>query len=61
MSFSGQSPKNNGEKERCGIIGSVDEYFINMDERLLKPYSPKETENRIYKLWNDSGFFNPTQ
>jgi valyl-tRNA synthetase len=30
-----------------------------MDERLLKPYDPKETENRIYKLWEESGFFNP--
>ncbi|MSU44993.1 valine--tRNA ligase [Candidatus Nomurabacteria bacterium] len=30
-----------------------------MDEKLLKPYNPKETEDRIYKLWEDSGFFNP--
>ena len=30
-----------------------------MDSRLLKPYNPKETEERIYKLWEDSGFFNP--
>jgi len=30
-----------------------------MDERLLKPYNPKETEERIYKLWEESGFFNP--
>jgi len=30
-----------------------------MNEKLLKPYSPKETEPRIYKLWEDSGFFNP--
>lgn len=30
-----------------------------MDDRLLKPYNPKETEERIYKLWEDSGFFNP--
>ncbi|MFA6076836.1 MAG: valine--tRNA ligase [Candidatus Paceibacterota bacterium] len=28
-------------------------------EKLLKPYDPKETEERIYKLWEDSGFFNP--
>jgi len=27
--------------------------------KLLKPYNPKETEERIYKLWEDSGFFNP--
>ena len=30
-----------------------------MDEKLLKPYDPKDTEARIYKLWEDSGFFNP--
>ena len=30
-----------------------------MDGKLLKPYDPKETETRIYKLWEDSGFFVP--
>lgn len=30
-----------------------------MDEKFLKPYNPAETEDRIYKLWEDSGFFNP--
>ena len=30
-----------------------------MNEKLLRPYSPKETEDRIYKLWEESGFFNP--
>ena len=30
-----------------------------LPEKLLKPYNPKETEDRIYKLWEDSGFFNP--
>ena len=30
-----------------------------MDEKLLKPYNPKETEDKIYKLWEESGFFNP--
>ena len=30
-----------------------------IDEHLLKPYDPKETEDRIYKLWEESGFFNP--
>ncbi|MFA6177403.1 MAG: valine--tRNA ligase [Candidatus Paceibacterota bacterium] len=30
-----------------------------MDEKLLKPYDPKNTEKRIYKLWEESGFFNP--
>jgi valyl-tRNA synthetase len=28
-------------------------------EKLLKPYNPKETEERIYKAWEDGGFFNP--
>ncbi|MCX6754140.1 MAG: valine--tRNA ligase [Candidatus Nomurabacteria bacterium] len=31
----------------------------NIDPKLLKPYDPKETENRIYKIWEESGFFNP--
>src|SRR3989338_10251032 len=30
-----------------------------MDEKLLKPYNPKKTESKIYKLWEESGFFNP--
>ena len=30
-----------------------------MDGKLLKSYDPKNTEEKIYKLWEDSGFFNP--
>jgi valyl-tRNA synthetase len=30
-----------------------------MDEKFLKPYNPTETEPRIYKQWEKSGFFNP--
>lgn len=30
-----------------------------MDEKFLKPYNPKETEDKIYKKWEDSGYFNP--
>lgn len=30
-----------------------------MDEKFLKPYNPQETEDKIYKLWEESGFFNP--
>lgn len=30
-----------------------------MDDKLLKPYDPKSTEEKIYKLWEESGFFNP--
>lgn len=28
-------------------------------EKLNKPYEPKDTEGRIYRLWEESGFFNP--
>jgi valyl-tRNA synthetase len=30
-----------------------------MNEKFLKPYNPQETEPRVYKMWEDSGFFNP--
>jgi valyl-tRNA synthetase len=30
-----------------------------LPEKLLRPYDPKNTESRIYKLWEESGFFNP--
>jgi len=30
-----------------------------ISKKLLKPYDPKATEDRIYKLWEDSGYFNP--
>lgn len=30
-----------------------------MNEKFLKSYSPSETEQSIYKLWEDSGYFNP--
>lgn len=32
---------------------------MEINPKLLKPYNPKETESRIYKLWEESGFFNP--
>jgi valyl-tRNA synthetase len=31
----------------------------DIDPKFLKPYDPKETEDRIYKIWEESGFFNP--
>ncbi|MBP6908575.1 MAG: valine--tRNA ligase [Candidatus Pacebacteria bacterium] len=31
----------------------------NIDPKLLKPYDPQSTEDRIYSLWQESGFFNP--
>lgn len=30
-----------------------------MNEKLLKPYDPQATEEKIYRLWEESGFFNP--
>jgi len=33
--------------------------ICRMNSKFLTPYNPEETENRIYKLWEDSGFFNP--
>ncbi len=31
----------------------------NIPPKFLKPYDPASTEDRIYKLWEESGFFNP--
>ena len=33
----------------------------NINPKFLKPYNPKETEDKIYKLWEDSGLFNPDE
>jgi len=30
-----------------------------MNEKYLQPYNSKETEEKIYKIWEESGFFNP--
>lgn len=30
-----------------------------LPEKLTKPYEPKDTERRIYELWEESGYFNP--
>jgi valyl-tRNA synthetase len=30
-----------------------------MDEKFKKPYDPAATEGRVYKAWEDSGYFNP--
>lgn len=30
-----------------------------MNEKFLKPYNPKESEEKIYSQWVESGFFNP--
>lgn len=31
----------------------------NVPEKLLQPYNPVEEEKEIYKLWENSGYFNP--
>ncbi|MDP2650068.1 MAG: valine--tRNA ligase [bacterium] len=31
----------------------------NIPEKFLKPYNPKESEESIYKKWEESGYFNP--
>ena len=42
------------------IMKKTDEQnSVQIDEKFLKPYEPKETEGAIYKKWLDSGFFNP--
>lgn len=33
--------------------------FPDIPEQFLKPYNPQDTEKRIYKVWEDSGYFNP--
>ena len=33
--------------------------MAEVPEKLTKPYDPASTEARIYKLWEESGFFNP--
>lgn len=32
---------------------------MSIPEKFLKPYDPSATEDKIYKLWEESGFFNP--
>jgi valyl-tRNA synthetase len=34
-------------------------YSIVMDEKFKKPYEPTATEPRLYKVWEESGYFNP--
>ncbi len=30
-----------------------------MNDKFLKPYNPVDTEDRIYSIWDKSGYFNP--
>ncbi|TSC56360.1 MAG: valyl-tRNA synthetase [Parcubacteria group bacterium Greene0416_79] len=34
-------------------------HFKVLHEKFLKPYNPQETEDHIYTLWEESGFFKP--
>jgi len=33
--------------------------YMSIPEKFTKPYNSADTEGRIYKKWEDSGFFNP--
>jgi valyl-tRNA synthetase len=33
----------------------------NIPEIFLSPYNPKDHEDSLYEMWNDSGFFNPNK
>ncbi len=37
----------------------MNEQKPNIPEVFLSPYNPSEHENGLYKMWEDSGFFNP--
>ncbi|MCB9806171.1 valine--tRNA ligase [Candidatus Nomurabacteria bacterium] len=39
----------------------MDKANEHLDEKFLKPYDPTATEDEIYKLWEESGFFNPDE
>ena len=32
---------------------------VSIADKFLKPYNPQETEPKIYKMWENSGYFNP--
>lgn len=33
--------------------------YPDIPEKFLKPYDPRDTETRIYRMWEESGYFNP--
>lgn len=37
----------------------TEKQFPNIPEKFLSAYDPQNTESRIYKLWEESGYFNP--
>ncbi len=42
-------------------VETSDRPVQNIPGKYLKPYDPAATEDRIYKLWEESGFFDPDQ
>lgn len=38
---------------------STEKNSNGVNDKFLKPYNPQETEGRVYKLWEESGFFKP--
>lgn len=46
--------------KRAFLFGTQEQWYDDhMHEKFLKPYDPSQTEDRIYALWESSGFFNP--
>ncbi len=39
----------------CGIVI----FMETTPEKFLKPYNPKDVEDRLYRFWEEGGFFNP--
>lgn len=44
---------------RATIAFTMSDQKPNIPEIFLKPYNPKEHEENLYAMWEDSGFFNP--
>ncbi len=47
------------ELNKKNMINQKQSENSNMTSKFLKPYNPQETESRIYKMWEESGYFNP--
>lgn len=40
-------------------MSDINEQKPNIPEIFLSPYNPTETEDKLYAMWEESGFFNP--
>jgi valyl-tRNA synthetase len=47
------------ELNKKNMINEEQSENSNMASKFLKPYNFQETEPKIYKIWEESGFFNP--